>query len=134
MGFASVHGETNPMVAVRSAGLAFDSVIGYQDDSGSNIAFVDEDYLQMMVGLANERSQLNSNRIQRFRDSLLGKANHATTGGTITSQHTTEEFEDPEIRRQRKRQEGLLRQQDLHDVKSAQSVHEPDVDLGGMFD
>ncbi|KAF2810003.1 uncharacterized protein BDZ99DRAFT_387710 [Mytilinidion resinicola] len=134
MGFTSVQGETNPMVAVRSAGFSFDSIIGYQDSSGSNVAFVGEDYLRMMVGLANERFQINSDRILRFRNALQGQYSHASTNDSAKSQHVREGYEDPHVRRQRKRQEGLIRQQGLHDVKDTDRNHESDADLGRMFD
>ncbi|KAF2499584.1 hypothetical protein BU16DRAFT_535917 [Lophium mytilinum] len=134
MGFNSVQGETNPMVAIRSAGFSFDSIIGYQDPSGCNVAFIDEDYLRMMVGLANERFQINSDRILRFRDALHSQYSHASANGSAKPQHVKKGYEDPEVRRQRKRQEGLIRQQSLHNAENTDGNHESDADLGGMFD
>jgi len=68
---AAKDGSTSPMVAVRSAGLSFDSIIGYQADNGRLVSLVDEQYLRALVKIANQRFEINSARIQRFRDHLL---------------------------------------------------------------
>lgn len=86
-----------PMVAVRSTGLAFDAIIGYQDNNGINTSMVDEAYLRALVSVANDRFHVNAERIERFRSALLGRP-HAL------------EREDVEARRQRKRDDGLRRQ------------------------
>ncbi|KAL9007598.1 MAG: hypothetical protein Q9180_009617 [Flavoplaca navasiana] len=79
-----------PLVAVRSAGLAFESVIGIVRgdsvqplyDCASNEdgrqeeevieALVGEEYLEMLVDVANERFEANSERIRRFEAALFG--------------------------------------------------------------
>ena len=102
-----------PMVAVRTAGLSLESIIGVlgackcEEDScdcanGMPTAIVDEDYLELLVGLANERFAANSDRIERFRiglrEALAAKTRREKKIG---------EWEDAATRRLRKRQEGL---------------------------
>ncbi|KAA8618404.1 TYW3 domain-containing protein [Pyrenophora tritici-repentis] len=111
-------GESNPMVAVRSAGYSFDSIIGYQDDEGRNIALVDERYLRTLVDIANERFRINFDRIGRFRTGLLEMYQPSTSNGTGSSKP---DWEDAAARKQRKREEGLARQQALQTEKSSSS-------------
>ncbi|KAI4167417.1 MAG: hypothetical protein LQ348_007662 [Seirophora lacunosa] len=109
-----------PMVAVRSAGLAFESIIGVvreaapASDGSANgapekerqdevvIALVDEQYLEMLVEIANERFVANTERIRRF-EQLLFKA----------SNHREDEWEEKQVRQDRKRREGLHRKKEL---------------------
>jgi tRNA wybutosine-synthesizing protein 3 len=107
---AAKGGDSNPMVAVRSTGYSFDSIIGYQDGSGGNIALVDEKYLQTLLAIANDRFRINTERIARFRKALMKIFNSSalTTGKTKKS-----EWEDADTRRQRKREEGLARRKAL---------------------
>jgi tRNA wybutosine-synthesizing protein 3 len=131
---AAKTGESNPMVAVRSAGYSFDSIIGYQDSDGSNVALVDERYLQTLVTIANERFKINVDRITRFRKALLEtyetKPSDATGG-------SKPDWEDADARKRRKREEGLARQQALQSQvaqDNSGSSGEGDVDsMQGMF-
>jgi len=127
-------GESNPMVAVRSAGYSFDSVIGYQDEDGSNIALVDEMYLRTLVDIANERFKINLDRIRRFRTALLEIYQSNTSNGTGSSNPG---WEDTATRKQRKREEGLARQQALQIQKSSTSMDASEADendsMDGMF-
>ncbi|KAF9738337.1 hypothetical protein PMIN06_009875 [Paraphaeosphaeria minitans] len=106
----SKSGEINSMVAVRSTGYSFDSIIGYHDSSGQNIALVDGSYLQTLVHIANERFQINTERIARFRAAVLQQYQPQQTE---RSRGAISEWEDPEARKARKRAEGLARQQAL---------------------
>ncbi|KAF2689311.1 hypothetical protein K458DRAFT_291341 [Lentithecium fluviatile CBS 122367] len=101
-------GELNPMVAVRSTGYSFDAIIGYQSDTGSNLAMVDEIYLRTLVNITNERFKINSERIARFRYSLHDQYNQKTA-----STLDKPDWEDAEARKRRKREEGLARQRAL---------------------
>ncbi|KAF1835785.1 hypothetical protein BDW02DRAFT_495102 [Decorospora gaudefroyi] len=103
-------GESNPMVAVRSAGYSFDSIVGYQDGNGRNVALVDEKYLRVLVDVANERFKINADRIARFRNALL-EACEPKTSSTVAS--AKPDWEDADARKRRKREEGLARQQAL---------------------
>ncbi len=107
-----------PMVAVRSAGLALESIIGVvhepplvtraarQEADGwpaeeTVEALVDERYLEMLVQLANERFVANTERIKRFEDALFG------------AKSKRDAWEDREMRQERKRREGLQRKEAL---------------------
>jgi tRNA wybutosine-synthesizing protein 3 len=129
-------GELNPMVAVRSTGYSFDSIIGYHDNTGHNIALVDERYLQTLAHVANERFQINTERIARFRTALLQQYSPHLTG---TPGLAVSGWEDAEARKQRKRAEGLARQQALKDQPKSDSANDgspstPDGNLSNNFD
>ncbi|RMZ74346.1 hypothetical protein GMOD_00003370 [Pyrenophora seminiperda CCB06] len=127
-------GESNPMVAVRSAGYSFDSIIGYQNEDGNNVALVDERYLRTLVDIANERFKINLDRIGRFRTALLEMYQPSTSNGTGSSKP---DWEDAAARKQRKREEGLARQKALQtqNTTSSMSVSKADEieDIDGMF-
>lgn len=121
------------MVAIRSTGYSFDSIIGYQDDEGRNISLVDEGHLITLVCIANERFKINLERIARFRTQLLDPYQPALISGPSDSN-----WEDADVRKQRKRAEGLARQQALQAAKSERNtVRENEsycVDVsGGVF-
>jgi tRNA wybutosine-synthesizing protein 3 len=86
----------HPMIAVRSVGLAFDSIIGYLDASGEAVSIVDEPYLQLLHGVANDRFKTNSERINRFREALIPP-----------NPDVKSDWEDASARKERKRREGL---------------------------
>jgi tRNA wybutosine-synthesizing protein 3 len=102
-------GESTPMVAVRSAGYSFDSIIGYQDGEGRNIALVDERYLRTLVDITNERFKVNADRISRFRAALLESYQSKPSTGASSNP----DWEDADARKRRKREEGLARQKSL---------------------
>ena len=129
------------MVAVRSAGLAFESVIGIvrdrsvllgggsgngEDGQGQEEvveALVNEEYLEMLVGIANERFEANTERIGRFESVLFGDA-----GKKISN-----DWEDKEKRQERKRAEGLKRREELkmkHNLRDSVDGDSDDPDLG----
>jgi tRNA wybutosine-synthesizing protein 3 len=142
-----------PMVAVRSSGLALESIIGCSSDddqpsrssegvpvTGANSlvqSLVTEEYLAMLVSIANERFIVNKARVSRFRTHLLislnslptssndhiSHHNYNRTGTTLSlavagtppsvnaqSSSLSPLQEDPIKRRERKRAEGLLKQ------------------------
>ncbi|KAH0564975.1 hypothetical protein GP486_001638 [Trichoglossum hirsutum] len=100
-------GVTHPMVAVRSMGLAFDSIIGYSHDSTDHIletpifSSVGEQYLRSLVEIGNVRFQENARRIKRFAEAL--DVTHQSIMGIPKDQ----EWEDADTRRERKRAEGM---------------------------
>ena len=114
---SSKSGEANPVVAVRSTGYSFDSIIGYQDNEGRNISLVDGEHLRTLVCIANERFKINLERIARFRTQLLGSYQPASISGLPDSN-----WEDADVRKQRKRAEGLARQQALQTAKSEKNT------------
>lgn len=98
-----------PMVAVRTSGLALSSLIGYMRDSENEQeiqGMVNEEYLEILLSIANERFRKNAERIQRFSNSLFQKENGV---GSL--------WEDKRVRQERKRTEGLKQQQRLRQEK-----------------
>ena len=115
--------EASPMVAVRTSGLALESIIGYlEEGEGSEDVrcIVTEGYLQIIVGLINERFEANTERIIRFRRHLLDDS----PGGKLPK-NDAEGWEDADTRRQRKRAEGLHRSQELRKEREAKVDPEP---------
>ena len=92
------------MLAIRTAGLGLSSLIGVCDDSSKNEdvvrSLVSEEYLDILVGMANERFVANEKRVARFEREIFGKAG-------------SEEWERQEERRERKKREGLVRREAL---------------------
>lgn len=115
-----------PMVAVRTSGLALASLIGVLKDEGDAVrTLVDENYLKILVGVANERFGVNEERIRRFSKGLL-----RTKEG--------KEWEDVDVRRERKKAEGLkvkeerMRKEGLGVDYGA--VADESVERGDLFD
>lgn len=96
------------IVGVRSNGLSFDCIVGHQAVDGELLCIVDDEYIKGMLGIANERFFTNSERTQRFEAAINRKFN------ALSSK------EDSETRRQRKRAEGLAKQQALQATRSEQ--------------
>ncbi|KAJ8123932.1 hypothetical protein ONZ43_g223 [Nemania bipapillata] len=96
-----------PIVAIRSMGLSFESLVGIQED-GVTKCTVSKDYLYSLVRIANERFEENRKRIERFRNAILD-ANHPPKKKDGT------EWEDAQARRERKRAEGLRRKAELQE-------------------
>lgn len=107
-----------PIVAVRTSGLALESVIGYleenksQDGCISVRSLVSEDYLSLLFKISNERFQTNSDRMERFYSKLMELT------GMQTSDRSSRrgQREDPNVRRERKRTEGLRKKRDLREA------------------
>ena len=102
-----------PMVAVRTSGLAFESLVGYTvennriGDAEENIqSLVSEDHIRLLLNIANERFQANQQRTQRL------EAEISTRG-----QKKGMEWEEPMSRQARKRAEGLARRDALRNEK-----------------
>lgn len=112
---SSKMGEANPVVAIRSTGYSFDSIIGYQDENGHNVSLIDESHLRILVCIANERFKINVERIARFRAQLLGSYQPTSASMSAASRP---DWEDAEVRKQRKREEGLARQRALKAANS----------------
>ncbi|KAM7221066.1 DUF207 domain containing protein [Rhypophila decipiens] len=94
-----------PMVAVRSMGLSFESLIGIQTSEGKRSSLVSAEYLELLVKISHERFAENQKRIARFREAL--KVVFAA------KKNVPEGWEDGEARRERKRLEGLRRREEL---------------------
>ena len=95
--------EAMPMVAVRSMGLSFESLVGVESDGRGRRCIVGDEYLGMIVRIANERFAENAKRIARLEAALeLAFAPKGLEG-----------WEDTETRRERKRVEGFRRREKL---------------------
>ncbi|KAH8730624.1 methyltransferase TYW3-domain-containing protein [Phaeosphaeriaceae sp. PMI808] len=107
-------GDSTPLVAVRSTGYSFDSIIGYQDQDGQNIPLVDERYLQTLILIVNDRFRINKERIDRFRTAIINAFQPQNVSPYASA---SPEWEEADARKRRKREEGLARQQALQTVK-----------------
>ena len=99
-------GGVGVMVAIRTAGLGFETVVGVvREHEGREVLerIVGEEYLGLCVGVVNERFRWNEERRGRLRGELRRKMGRETVGGGL-------EWEDKEERKTRKREEGLERQ------------------------
>ena len=117
-GISSISPDGNVMVAVRTAGLAFDSIVGYMDIGGQLRPMVTEEYLRTLVEVANERFTTNSGRKERFKAALLRAVEVSKAKGEVRN-----DWEPADERRERKRAEGLKRKEEKErQAKQASSV------------
>jgi tRNA wybutosine-synthesizing protein 3 len=117
-GIGSVTGtDPTPLVAIRTAGLAFDCVIGHATESGSVRLLVPPSYIRMMLVVANERFVANGERRERFRQALL--RNLAVDKSESGKPHG---WEPEDVRRERKRAEGLRRRDELMSQRQQQDA------------
>jgi tRNA wybutosine-synthesizing protein 3 len=113
-----------PIVAVRSSGLALESIVGireYHSDGDVARSLVSEEYLRMLVDIAHERFKTNTQRVDRFRTKLMELQ---------SSSSKPQGWEDPDVRRARKRMEGLQRKKDMEAANSKNLSTVVDEDLG----
>lgn len=96
------------MVAIRSMGLALESLVGFELEDES-VAMVSDLQLGMLVEISAERFKENTKRIERFQ-ALLREMSSGGTGAGKKGQDG-EVWEDPQARRERKRIEGLKQAQ-----------------------
>ena len=108
----------SPMVAVRSMGLLFESLVGVES-GGKRECIVPPSYLEKLVGIANERFVENQSRIERFRSAL---------SRVFDRQGVAEktQWEPKELRLARKKAEGLRRQQEAREQREQRRADEPD--------
>ena len=101
-----------PMVAIRSSGLALESIIGRTNsdgnlNNGDVHSLVTNDYLDLLLNVANDRFESNTERMRRFESDLFKRE--------ITTVST---WEDSKTRQERKRAEGLKQQQEVRKVRA----------------
>ncbi|EOD50879.1 tRNA wybutosine-synthesizing protein [Neofusicoccum parvum] len=134
---ANTDGSITPMVAVRSIGLTFDSVIACEADDGRMVPVVDEEYLRSLVELANERFAVNTERIKRFRAQLVAQFRQpGEDTKLLKGKKGHPGWEDAAARRERKRAEGLENQRlkAQHHTPSDSTPSTPaDIDLDNVF-
>ncbi|KAF2209245.1 hypothetical protein CERZMDRAFT_100450 [Cercospora zeae-maydis SCOH1-5] len=112
--------EPTPHVAVRTQGLALESIIAYQDSTGTIRPMVPEQYLHTLLNLANQRFTANAQRKRRFAQNLL-QCKHEDR-----RQGDTGEWEPADVRRERKRAEGLKRKEELKKQRQPSSAEQED--------
>ena len=102
-----------PMVAIRTAGLAFESLIAVipsrtldenegEKDEEHVTKIVTEAYLELLVSVANERLKINAERMRRFEQDLFKR-----------EEGFGDVWEDSKSRQERKRAEGLEQRRTL---------------------
>ncbi|KAF4342626.1 DUF207 domain protein [Fusarium beomiforme] len=119
-----------PMVAIRTMGLAFESLIGQQVGDHRQRT-VSPEYLQTLVQIANERFTENNKRIGRFQNAFR----EAVSAPAPRRNPEGQEWEDAAARRERKRAEGLRKKAELKAKQEAEtSKAEDDVAKTGQED
>lgn len=114
-----------PMVAIRTAGLAFESLVGVipsrtQDEKdGGELEehvsrIVSDAYLELMANIANERFKINTERLRRFEHDLFEREDSLGQA-----------WEDSKSRQERKRAEGLEQQQRLRKAQKDRERIDP---------
>ena len=102
------HAHTWPMVAIRSAGIGFSTVIGVVDSQGRERLIVGQEYLRLMLGICNDRFVENQRRTDRVRAGvrrLIAKQQELLLDREDRSNGSM--WEDKDVRALRKREEGL---------------------------
>lgn len=94
-------------------GLGLESLIG-TETNGIKHCTVPGEYLKALINIANERFVENARRIERFR-SLLKKAVEQEEAAGARGRGR--EWEDAEVRKERKRAEGLRRAEEVRRLK-----------------
>ena len=104
-------------------GLGLESLIG-RETNGTKHCTVSVEYLRALVKIANERFAENTRRIGRFRAFLK----EATAGERrkMRKGDGGGEWEGAEVRRERKRLEGLRRAEEARKIKEQQQASEAD--------
>ncbi|KAK7748391.1 hypothetical protein SLS62_008654 [Diatrype stigma] len=111
-----------PMVAIRSMGLALESLVGVQRPGGVPQRTVSAEYLRTLLRVANDRFVANAERIQRFRAGLLDAT-------TVRSGKEGAGWEDAQARRERMRAEGLRRKAELQFQQQQQQQQQQQTQL-----
>ncbi|ESZ91615.1 hypothetical protein SBOR_8014 [Sclerotinia borealis F-4128] len=104
-----------PMVGIRCMGLTLESIIGvYHEILDQGVCLVDNEQLGTLMRISIERFEENTKRIARFRV-LLEEAMNPVEKKRMGE--NGEDWEDPQLRKERKRAEGLRRAQELKEEK-----------------
>lgn len=120
MNLTSSEDTPTPMVAIRSMGLSFESLIGQQVGE-SRESLVPLGYLHKLMSIANERFVENTKRIERF----LTAFRELSRPPQPRKNAEGAEWEDAAARRERKRAEGLRRKAELQSSKDSTISTEP---------
>lgn len=125
--------DAGVMLAIRTAGLSFDTVIGMAETvAGGQTGtveevykgLVDENYLRLCMKVINERFEWNVDRRERLRKEILQIKQNLEKNAA---------WEDSETRKKRKKQEGQLKAKSKSDKDDSQEQQEDDVLENGLF-
>ena len=123
--------NASPMVAIRSSGLALESIIGCVPDGVKDIStggpdgkhymnnedvhsLVSDNYLDLLLNIANDRFKSNTERMRRFESDLFDR-----------EAITTSSWEDSKTRQERKWAEGLKQQEEVRRVRAQRGSSSP---------
>ncbi|KAG5925962.1 hypothetical protein E4U42_003791 [Claviceps africana] len=120
--------STTPLVAIRSMGLSFESLIGYEAN-GTRHPLVTGPYLRTLMGVARERFAENAKRIARFRGGFAAAV--VAPRGSIRPDG--KHWEDGAVRRERMREEGLRRREALEAGRASWKRAEDEDEDEGPF-
>lgn len=123
----------SPMVAIRSMGLSFESLIGKVDGSGKIQPIVSVDYLRLLVKIGNERFVENEKRIARFLEALRAEVKGLKEAESADGNGNGKGKSEKELRRQRKMAEGLRRQAEMAEAKRSREAEAVE-DLAGRIE
>jgi tRNA wybutosine-synthesizing protein 3 len=120
---------TGVMVAIRTSGLSFSSVVGvaHVAEGVERLGqVVSEEYLRMCVGIINERFRWNDERTKRFRAELSMAMSREGfgAGGAVAS--NTNEWENKDDRRRRMQAEGLEKQRQAKEDSLTKTKRQPE--------
>ena len=127
-----------PMVAIRTAGLALESLIGFgtsahDDDDGGDVGVVvrravPAAHLRTLLRVANNRFAANADRIARFQALLSSSSSSLSETTTRGVGRRGPEWEDSAARRERLRAEGLRRREEIRRQRGGGEGREADED------
>ncbi|KAK3695419.1 tRNA wybutosine-synthesizing protein 3 [Podospora appendiculata] len=130
LGRGRMNEDATPIVAVRSMGLSFESLIGVEasthDGASRRRCLVSPEYLKLLVQIANERFAENQKRIARFRAAL----NTAFAEEQEDRNVGAGGWEDSKARSIRKREEGLRRREEMMKKKKEEETAAADNQSG----
>lgn len=97
------------MMAIRTQSLTLDCIIGVTTSSTSIHPLVTRDYIKLLLEVCNQRFVENKRKMGKISSAL----------GTVLFPPPQEPstWEDPEVRRRRKREEGLARAEEVRRKK-----------------
>lgn len=117
------------LVAIRTNGLAFDSIIATTTTSFSDAKpslLVTEQYLRVLIDVSNQRFEVNQLRKARFKSAFLRAINPCAPG------HKPTGWEPADERRARKQAEGLARRRELERSNNTASTKDSQQDSAGF--
>lgn len=94
-------GVATPIVAVRSHGLGLDSIIGYADEDDRLFSLANQQQLEVLLQVTNDRFQSNSERIIRFRDLLLAPPSNTAFTESKEERRSRKQAEGAEMQRRK---------------------------------